>query len=168
MLDMRMPVLLVMMVLALGCAKQESAVPTSDTAAAASRSSGVAEPAPGRKVIVITMITDERGNYFEAASNDDDDAGERSIENAGAAVPQPVIEAKRGDVLRFTLGVGVHNVHFLPDSNPGTVGLPPASDMLQLPGQTFDVPVTFPRGQYYFQCDPHVAVGMKGHVRVEE
>ena len=78
------------------------------------------------------------------------------------------VEAKRGDILRFTVGVGVHNVHFLPDSNAGIANLPAASDMLQLPDQTFDVPVNFAEGTYYFQCDPHAALGMTGHMKVED
>lgn len=102
--------------------------------------------APTGKIIVIEMFTDETGNYFKPKE----------------------VEAHVGDVLRFTLGVGVHNVHFLADSNPGVPNLPPASEMLQLPGQTFDVPVTFAPGKsYYFQCDPHALLGMKGHVKVE-
>ena len=98
------------------------------------------------KVITVQVTTDEKGNYFSPAE----------------------IEAKEGDVLRFTLVTGVHNVHFLADSNAGKSGLPPASDMLQLPGQTYDVPLTFGEGTFYFQCDPHVALGMKGHVKVED
>ena len=102
--------------------------------------------APTGKIIVIELITDETGNYFKPKE----------------------VEAHVGDVLRFTLGIGVHNVHFLADSNPGVPNLPAASDMLQLPGQTFDVPVTFAPGKsYYFQCDPHALLGMKGHVKVE-
>jgi plastocyanin len=27
--------------------------------------------------------------------------------------------------------------------------------------------VTMAPGKYYFQCDPHAALGMKGHVEVE-
>jgi plastocyanin len=103
------------------------------------------KPATG-KVITVQVTTDEKGNYFSPAE----------------------IEAKEGDVLRFTLVTGVHNVHFLADSNAGKSGLPPASDMLQLPGQTYDVPLTFGEGTFYFQCDPHVALGMKGHVKVED
>ena len=106
---------------------------------------GEATPAPGGKVIVIETVTDEKGNYF---------------------VPNKIV-AHKGDVLRFKLRIGVHNVHFLPDSNAGKTGLPPASDMLQLPGQTYDVPVNFAPGHYYFQCDPHVALGMKGHLEVD-
>lgn len=102
-------------------------------------------PATG-KVITVQVTTDEKGNYFSPAE----------------------IEAKEGDVLRFTLVTGVHNVHFLADSNAGRSGLPPASDMLQLPGQTYDVPLTFGEGTFYFQCDPHVALGMKGHVKVDD
>jgi plastocyanin len=40
--------------------------------------------------------------------------------------------------------------------------------MLQLPGQTVDIPVTFEKGKYYFQCDPHAALGMRGHLEVEK
>lgn len=102
--------------------------------------------APTGKIITIEMFTDETGNYFKPKE----------------------VEAHPGDVLRFTLGVGVHNVHFLPDSNPGVPNLPPASELLQLPGQTLDVPVTFAPGRsYYFQCDPHALLGMQGHVKVE-
>ncbi len=97
-------------------------------------------------MIVIEMITDETGNYFKPKE----------------------VEAKRGDVLRFTIKTGVHNVDFLPDSNPGKTGLPPASELMQLPGQSVDIPVTFAPGKYYFQCDPHAALGMRGQLEVEE
>jgi len=113
---------------------------------AATISAGPQTPDPGHQVIVIEAVTDEQGNnVFRPAK----------------------VEAHRGDVLRFTLKAGVHNVHFLADSNPGKNGLPAASDMLQLPGQTFDVKVTFEPGHYYFQCDPHALLGMKGHLEVE-
>jgi plastocyanin len=39
--------------------------------------------------------------------------------------------------------------------------------MLQLPGQSIDIPLNFGKGKFYFQCDPHAALGMKGHVEVE-
>lgn len=98
------------------------------------------------KVIEVELITDEKGNYFKPSK----------------------FEVHRGDLIRFKLVAGVHNVHFLPDSNPGRSNLPPASDLLQLPGQTLDVPLTFGEGTFYFQCDPHAALGMKGHVKVED
>ena len=77
------------------------------------------------------------------------------------------IEAHRGDVIRFTLKTGVHNMHFLPDSNSVKDGLPPASQLLQLPGQTVDLKVTMADGKYYLQCDPHAALGMKAKLEVE-
>ena len=96
--------------------------------------------------IIIGAWTDATGNYFKP--ND--------------------VEAHPGDVLRYVLKAGVHNVHFLPDSNTIKTGLPPASDMLQLPDQTYDLVVSMQPGHYYFQCDPHAALGMKGKLEVEE
>jgi len=101
--------------------------------------------APTGKVVVVELNSDAQGNYFKPAK----------------------FEVHRGDVIRFTLKSGVHNVHFLPDSNPGKTNLPPASDFLQLPDQTLDIPVNLAPGKYYFQCDPHAALGMQGHVEVE-
>ena len=103
-------------------------------------------PDPGGKIITIEMLTDEQGNnIFRPAE----------------------FEAHRGDVLRYTLVTGVHNVNFVADSNPGQPGLPPASALLQLPGQTHDIKVTWNPGRYYFHCDPHALLGMKGWVTVE-
>jgi plastocyanin len=101
---------------------------------------------PTGKVIVIEMYTDEKGNYFKPAK----------------------FEAHRGDLLRFTLKAGVHNVHFLADSNPGKTGLPPVSEFLQLPDQTWDYLVSLAPGHYYFQCDPHALLGMIGRLEVED
>lgn len=78
------------------------------------------------------------------------------------------IEAHPGDVLRFVLKAGVHNVNFLADSNTIKTGLPAPSDMMQLPGQTYDLVVSMQPGEYYFHCDPHAALGMKGHLEVEK
>ena len=105
-----------------------------------------AAPAGTGKTILVEAYSDEKGNYFKPNE----------------------IEAHKGDVVHFVLKSGVHNVHFLPDSNPGKTGLPPASDMLQLPDQAYDVNVTFEKGHYYFQCDPHALLGMKGHLEVED
>ena len=117
-----------------------SAAPTSQVAAG-----GEQTPDAGGQVIEVMLLTDEQGNnVFQPAE----------------------VAAKPGDVLRYTLGSGVHNVHFLPDSNPGVAGLPAASDMLQLPGQTYDVKVSMAPGRYYFQCDPHALLGMVGHLTV--
>jgi len=93
----------------------------------------------------VELYSNADGNYFKPAE----------------------VHVNRGDVVRFTLKVGVHNVHFLADSNAGRTGYPTtASDFLQLPGQTWDVAVKMPAGSYFFQCDPHAALGMKGHLVV--
>ena len=103
-------------------------------------------PDAGGKIIAVQMLTDDQGNNrFDPAE----------------------IEAHRGDVVRFTLKTGVHNMHFLADSNSVKDGLPPASQMLQLPGQTVDLKVTMADGKYYLQCDPHAALGMKAKLEVE-
>lgn len=138
-------------VLIAGCGEKKptagettAAAPSAPAPAAAA--SGPLTPDPGGKVIVVELYSDANGNYFKPAE----------------------IQAKPGDVVRYTLKVGVHNVHFLPDSNGGKSGYPQApSDMLQLPGQTYDVAVKFAPGTYYFQCDPHAALGMKGHLIVQ-
>ena len=118
-------------------------------AAAAEPASNLGEnltPDPGGKIIAVQMLTDDQGNNkFDPAE----------------------IEAHRGDVIRFTLKTGVHNMHFLPDSNSVKDGLPPASQLLQLPGQTVDLKVTMADGKYYLQCDPHAALGMKAKLEVE-
>jgi plastocyanin len=106
---------------------------------------GPATPCPTCKVIEVTVTTDATGNYFTPKD----------------------FEAHEGDIMRVKLVVGVHNVHFLADSNPGKSNLPAASEMLQLPGQTIDIPLNFGKGKFYFQCDPHAALGMKGHVKIE-
>jgi plastocyanin len=101
---------------------------------------------PTGKTIKIQMVTDEKGNYFAPAE----------------------IEAHRGDMLQFVLKIGVHNVNFLADSNPGKTGLPSPSEFLQLPGQTWDYLVTLSPGKYVFQCDPHAALGMIARLEVED
>ncbi len=124
--------------------------PSSDTAAGGTPSASAAPsdvPKPTGTVITIEMITDETGNYFKPKE----------------------IEAHPGDVLKFVLVTGVHNVHFLADSNPGVPNLPPVSMMAQLPGQEILVPVNFKAGKsYYFQCDPHALLGMVGKLKVED
>jgi plastocyanin len=132
---------------AAACGGKEATGGTDSAASqgAASTSGAPAAPATG-KVVVVELNSDAAGNYFKPAK----------------------FEVHRGDVIRFTLKSGVHNVHFLPDSNAGKSNLPAASDMLQLPDQTLDIPVNFAPGKYYFQCDPHAALGMMGHVEVED
>ena len=133
---------MILVAVACGGGEKETPAPASSTPAAATTSA----VDPTGKVIVVEMYTDEKGNYFKPAN----------------------FEAHRGDVLRFTLVTGVHNVHFVPDSNPGKTGLPPMSDFLQIPGQTFDLTVAMAPGHYVFQCDPHAALGMIGRLEVED
>ena len=145
--------LLIFTLLVAGACKTESK--SADSAATASAATpqatastpGPQTPDPGGKVITVALTTDEKGSYFEPKD----------------------FEAHQGDVIRFTLKAGVHNVHFVADSNAGKSGYPTApSDMLQLPEQTYDVKVSFSPGTYFFQCDPHAALGMVGHVKVEK
>ena len=122
--------------------------PDADDAPSGGNAPAAAAPSvdPTGKTIKIQMVTDEKGNYFAPAD----------------------IEAHRGDMLQFVLKVGVHNVHFLADSNPGKTGLPAPSEFLQLPGQTWDYLVTLSPGKYFFQCDPHAALGMVAKLEVED
>lgn len=113
-------------------------------ALAACGGDGAAKTAPGN-VIEVRMVTDEVGNYFEPSE----------------------ITARPGDVLRFALVTGVHNVSFPSARNAGARALPPPTGYLTEEGQTVDVPVTMPPGSYYFQCDPHVALGMTGTLTVK-
>jgi plastocyanin len=105
---------------------------------------GEQEEAKGR-TIEIKLITDEKGNRFEPNT----------------------VTAHEGDVLKVTLVTGVHNVDFLAAKNPGVQGLPAPSDLLQIPGQTEEFVVGLHPGSYYFQCDPHAALGMTGTLTVQ-
>lgn len=126
----------------------EKSEESAETAAAVGAPPGAEQtPDAGRRLIMVKMTTEADGtNRYDPAN----------------------LEAHQGDVIRFTLGMGVHNVNFLPDSNTVKSGLPPASPMLQLPGQTYDIKVSLPEGRYYFHCDPHAALGMKGYLQVED
>lgn len=85
----------------------------------------------------------------------------------GARFEPTAVTAKSGDVVKFTLVSGAHNVHFLPEKNPGAQGLPAASDVLQLPGQSYELLVGAKAGTYNFQCDPHAPLGMVGTLTVQ-
>lgn len=129
-----------------GCAAGDEADrPIAATSSVPATPGGPLAPDPGGKVIEIGMLTDGAGNVFEPAE----------------------FEARRGDVLRFVLKTGVHNANFVADSNPRGATLPPATPLLQLPGQSYDVKVEMAPGRYYFHCDPHALLGMIGNVTVE-
>jgi plastocyanin len=78
------------------------------------------------------------------------------------------VRVKRGDVLRFKLEMGVHNASWPADQNPAGVQLPETTPYLQIPGQTHDVLIDMPPGEYTFQCDPHAVLGMIGKLTVED
>jgi plastocyanin len=63
---------------------------------------------------------------------------------------------------------GVHNLAWPPAKNPAGVPLPDTTEMLQLPGQTVEIPITMPEGHYNFVCVPHEALGMVGTLEVED
>ena len=129
------------------CSGDESKTPSQTAATTPTASSTPAATVnPTGKVVVVELYSDDKGNYFKPAK----------------------FEVHRGDLIRFTLKSGVHNVHFLPDSNPGAQGLPPASEFLQIPEQTWDYVVGLAPGHYYFQCDPHALLGMVGRLEVED
>jgi len=109
---------------AAACAPKDAAKGAKSDSSSAAGSNAAPAAAPTGKTVTVELNSDANGNYFKPAA----------------------FEVHRGDVVRFTLKSGVHNVHFLTDSNAGKSNLPPASDMLQLPDQTFDVPVNFAPG----------------------
>ncbi len=84
----------------------------------------------------------------------------------GGRFEPSTLTVKQGDVIKFTLVSGAHNVHFPAEKNGG-VKTPNASDVLQLPGQTYELLVGARPGTYNFQCDPHAALGMIGTVTVQ-
>jgi plastocyanin len=76
------------------------------------------------------------------------------------------VTVRRGDVLRFKLEMGVHNASWPADRNPAGVELPESTPFLQIPGQTYDVLIDMPPGDYTYICDPHAALGMVGTLTV--
>lgn len=107
-----------------------------------------------------------------------DEAGAGAVELTGNVIEIQMISgrgelfepselvARRGDVLRFVLGAGVHNVSFPEAKNPKGVSLPETSPYLQLPGQVHEVTVDMPAGSYVFECVPHVPLGMVGTLTI--
>lgn len=121
----------------------QAADASDDPAATAAPAEPAATAEPTGAVIEVKMLTDDLGNNrFE---------------------PEHVT-AKKGDVIRFVLGTGVHNFHFI--EGPAGATLPPVGQYLQLPGQTEDLVVDLPAGDYKYQCDPHAALGMVGELTV--
>ena len=129
---------------AAACGGAEAAPVTEEQASSSVEASPAAAVPTTGNVIEVKMVTDAKGNYFEPAE----------------------IHAKPGDVIRYTLVSGVHNANFA-STGSSVSGLPEATPMLQLPGQSHDMVVTMPAGEHKYQCDPHAALGMVGTVTVE-
>jgi plastocyanin len=122
-----------------GAAADQTATP-----AAAAAEASTAAPATGNVIEVLATTESDGTNHFVPAQ----------------------VTAKRGDVIRVKLGTGVHNFHIT--EGPAGATLPSAGAFLQVPGQTEDVAVDLPAGEYKFQCDPHAALGMTGTLTVTE
>jgi plastocyanin len=90
------------------------------------------------------------------------------ISGSGERFAPADLEVKRGDVVRFVLVAGVHNASFPPGQNPSGVKLPAATPYLQAPGQTHDMVIDLPAGEYNYHCDPHAALGMVGTITVTD
>lgn len=147
MIRLTMAVVIALLLILVACSGQDDQA-SSGTPAPAQGGGGAAgavTPDAGGKIITVEMETQSDGsNVYEPAN----------------------IEAKRGDVIRYMLVTGVHNANFVADSNAGKSKLPAATQLLQLPGQTHDVKVDLEPGTYYFHCDPHALLGMKGQLTV--
>lgn len=126
-----------------GCSGDEAAAGQGAGVAAGSEAA-VPASAPAGNVIEVKMITDGAVNAFVPAE----------------------VTARKGDVVRFVLESGVHNVSFAGDPAAAAAGLPGASRFLQSPGESYDVVVNAAPGKYKFQCDPHVPMGMVGTLTV--
>lgn len=133
------------LLLACGGGEQKAADTATPAPAPPPAAAGQLTPKEGKQVVRVEMVTDDQGNN-------------RFVPNE--------VTATEGDVVRFTLVQGVHNVNFVADSNK-SVTTPPPSEMLQAPGQTHDFLVEWKPGRYYFQCDPHALLGMTGHLTVK-
>ena len=133
--------------LAAGCGSADApSAARADGAAAAAPAASSSVPATGNVVEVEMMSNPGQGEVFGPAE----------------------LTVKRGDVVRFKLVSGVHNASFPAQKNPAGVKLPATTPYLQAPGQTHDVVIDLPAGEYHYQCDPHVALGMVGKLIVTD
>lgn len=120
--------------------------PRGTSTAEAATPAAAAEAVPTGNVVEVGMISDpSRGELFDPLT----------------------VTVNQGDVIRWKLVSGVHNASFPAAKNPSGAVLPQSTPYLQAPGQTHDMPVNLPPGEYYFQCDPHIALGMVGTLIVE-
>ena len=168
-MDPRLMVVALTVAALVGCGGGEKPKPES-TAAAPPSAAAPAVPAPAAgapgaaqaitgKTWDVKMYADEKGSRFDPVS----------------------ITIKRGDGIRWTLVNGPpHNVAFWNDSIPSgaasvlqgnmpdQVG-PLSGTMMTNPNQTYTVSFAgVPAGTYHYYCVPHLALGMKGVITVQQ
>ena len=97
------------LLLACGGGEQKAADTATPAPAPPPAAAGQLTPKEGKQVVRVEMVTDDQGNN-------------RFVPNE--------VTATEGDVVRFTLVQGVHNVNFVADSNK-SVTTPPPSEMLR-------------------------------------
>lgn len=128
------------------CGSQDaSAAAAEGVAVGVAASAPAAAAAPEGRVVEVRMVTNGAENYFEPAD----------------------FTVRRGDVVRFVLDSGLHNVSFPAAQNPGVANLPGPSPFLQRAGETYELTVDLAPGSYTYQCDPHIMMGMVGTMTVE-
>ena len=129
------------------CGSQDASAAATEGAAVgvATASEGASSPAPEGRVVEVKMVTSGAQNYFEPAD----------------------FTVSRGDVVRFVLDSGLHNVSFPAAQNPGMVNLPGPSPFMQRAGEVYELMVNLAPGSYHYQCDPHIMMGMVGRMTVE-
>lgn len=128
------------------CGSQDaSAAATEGVVAASAASPGAPAANADVRVIEVKMVTNGAENYFEPAD----------------------FTVRQGDVVRFVLESGLHNVSFPAAQNPGVANLPSPSPFLQRAGEVYELTVDLAPGTYTYQCDPHIMMGMVGTMTVE-
>lgn len=133
-------------------------IPAASSPATSTPAAGPAQPANGRTVDV-QMVGDATGYRFVPAT----------------------VTIKVGDTVRWTnASGGPHNVTFWPDSIPAAAasGLqasmaqsmaPLTGPLLTAPSATYTISfANTPAGAYGYYCMPHLALGMKGKIVVEQ
>lgn len=92
-----------------------------------------------------------------------------STQGGASGVFEPAtLTVKRGDVIRWIMadGVVMHNVSFTQaQGNPAGFSSPD-SPFLTQEGQTYELKIDFPAGNYNYVCVPHAMTGMVGSVTV--
>ena len=142
-------------------ATDSTAMAAPATAPAGAPAAGAAAPAPATgKTIEVKMLGDEKGYRFDPAN----------------------ITIKSGDAIKFTnVSGGPHSVGFDPAKVPPavqpqlTANMPGdhsmgalEGPMLLQPNETYVISFAkIPAGEYDFHCTPHLALGMKGEIKIQ-